>query len=232
MPGCDAAPAPTLDLDGFNVGDLDQDGYLDDGETWTYTCSFVTGGHADAETDVTNTATANGTDFDGDALDEATSNETSVTFEHDAGTLTIDKEADVDSVAARRHHHLHPRGQLRLDRRRACRLGERHDAGCDAAPAPTLDLDGFNVGDLDQDGYLDDGETWTYTCSFVTGGHADAETDVTNTAIANGTDFDGDALDEATSNETSVTFEHTPGEPDRLQAHRYRPGRQLRRDRH
>ncbi len=107
MPGCDAAPAPTLDLDGFNVGDLDQDGYLDDGETWTYTCSFVTGGHADAETDVTNTATANGTDFDGDALDEATSNETSVTFEHDAGTLTIDQ-----------------------GRRR--RLG-----GCTAAPSPT-----------------------------------------------------------------------------------------------
>ncbi len=69
------------------------------------------------------------------------------------------------------------------------------DAGCDAAPAPTLDIDGFNIGDSDQDGYLDDGETWTYTCSFVTGGHADAETDVTNTAIANGTDFDGDALD-------------------------------------
>ena len=45
-PGCDAAPAPSLDVAGFNVGDADADGYLDDGETWTYTCSFVTGGHA------------------------------------------------------------------------------------------------------------------------------------------------------------------------------------------
>ena len=124
-PGCDAAPAPSL-VAGFNVGDADPDGYLDDGETWTYTCSFVTGGHADAETAVTNTAFANGTDFDGDALVEDASNETSVPFEHDAGTLTITKDADVTSVAHGGTITYTLEVSYDSTRRRACRLGDRH----------------------------------------------------------------------------------------------------------
>ena len=77
-----------------------QHGYLDGGETWTYTLHVHRpAGHSNGEEDpILNTATADGDDVDDDALHQATSNTTSVDIAHDAGTLTITKSADVAAV--------------------------------------------------------------------------------------------------------------------------------------
>ena len=112
--------------DDFIDGDTDQDERLDGGETWVYLCDYTVPAHADNEVNtIINTATLAGNDYDGVALTSDTDT-VSLAIEHDAGTLTITKDADVDLGGPRRHHHLHPRGQLRLTRRRACRLGDRH----------------------------------------------------------------------------------------------------------
>ena len=55
--------------DGFNDGDTDKDGLLDVSEVWTYECTTTIAAHLDGEEDpVENTATATGTDLDGDAV--------------------------------------------------------------------------------------------------------------------------------------------------------------------
>ena len=214
-PGCDAAPAETLDVDGFNIGDDDQDGYLDDGETWTFTCSVVTGSHDDAETDVTNTAFADGTDFDGDALEQAESNETSVPFSADAGTLSITKSADADGddlfdEANGDDGHTAHGGTI------AYTLEVTYESD-DNAPATNVTVTeadctlGAASGDTDGDNRLDESETWVYSCDYTVPAHADDEDDpLTNTATADGDDFDGDPLATVTSNTTSVDIRHAP----------------------
>ena len=71
------------------------DGRLDGGETWQWTCDYTVPAHVDGELNdpFTNTAAADGDDVDGDALAQATSDQTSVDIAHDSGTLAIVKSA-------------------------------------------------------------------------------------------------------------------------------------------
>ena len=79
-------------------GDTDGDNKLDEGETWTYECSTTIGAHSDGEEDpIVNTATASGTDEDGDALADAQDTH-SLDITHDPGTLAISKSGPASAA--------------------------------------------------------------------------------------------------------------------------------------
>ena len=89
------------------------------------------------------------------------------------------------------------------------------DAQCDANPVLVLDDNGtpgvpgddFNAGDTDADGFLDGGETWSYTCDYaVAASHANGEEDpILNTADVSGDDLDDEAVTGDTSDEVRST---------------------------
>jgi hypothetical protein len=229
-PGADGSPARNIVvsddicspvnpvLDGiFNEGDADDDNRLDASETWVYRCTFTVPAHDDDEADpLVNTATVAGTDVDGNdvAGDDDTA---SLDIEHDAGDLTITKAVDADGDALFDEangddgHAVHGdtisyRFQVTYDSddNVAARNVTMADADCTTA------LSGPS-GDTDTDGRLDEGETWTHGCAFTVPAHAAGEDDpITNTATADGDDFDGDELVQASSNTTSVDIWHAP----------------------
>ena len=178
--------------------DNDGDSLLEANETWRYTCTYAVPAHSDSETNdpILNTASVTGDDLDGDAVTGDDSDQVSVNITHDAGTLTIVKDADVLDVAhgGTVTYTFDVTYLAGTDGSPATNLDVSDDQ-CDLAPAPTL-AGGFNVGDSDLDGLLDQGETWEYTCSFaVPAGHLNGEEDpILNTASVSGDDLDGDAV--------------------------------------
>jgi hypothetical protein len=192
----------------FNTGDTDQDGNLDEGETWEYSCVLTVPAHSDSEADpIANIVTVTGDDVNGDPA-TSDSDSASVDIEHDAGTLSIVKAANAPSVA---HG-----GTITYT------FDVSYAVGADGSPAGNIVVTDAEcnagtlsgpTGDTNSNGLLNDGETWRYTCSrTVSLAHAAGEEDpIANTATVNGTDFDGDALTTAVSNTVSVNVTHTAG---------------------
>ncbi len=152
--------APVL-IGAFNVGDTDQDGLLDVGETWQYTASHtVTQAELDAGTAIVNMATVTGTGATPDS-DDAT------VAVAQSKILHIEKDASVagrHGGRGRRRHQLHAGGDQH-GQCGDCQCGggrsvhDQRGAGADSGA--------FNIGDTDQDGLLDVGETWQYTASHT-----------------------------------------------------------------
>ncbi|MCC6457746.1 MAG: VWA domain-containing protein [Caldilineaceae bacterium] len=177
---CSAAPAPTIGTAPYNVGDTNNDGLLDIGEEWTYTCAINDVGTSD----ITNTATADGKAPNGnDAPQAQDSAQVDVVV---TPVIAIDKTPDTQQVQ--------PYGTanfaLKVTNQGNVPLSSIvvADNQCSAAPVPTLaQASIYNVGDTDSDGLLDAGEEWLYTCAINNVGTVD----ITNTATADGKDPNG-----------------------------------------
>ena len=176
------------------------------GETWQYTCPDTVPGHLAGEDDpFTNSATADGEDLDGEPLAQA-NDDLSVDIDHDAGTLSISKLADVSDVA----HGGTVTYTFYLN----------YTPGGDGSPASNPDITDPRCnsaptyfGGDDGDNLLETGETWVYTCTFlVPASHADGEEDpILNTASVTGLNLDGDQVTPDDSNEVSVNIIHDAG---------------------
>src|SRR6185312_9374844 len=170
----------------FNTGDTDQDSLLDVGETWQYTASHtVTQAELDAGTAIVNTATVTG---DGAAQD---SDDASVAVAQNK-ILHIEKDASVPGGTADVAGETISYTLAVTNQGNAAIANVVVDDPFTTNEAPVLN-GAFNVGDLDQDGQLDVGETWTYTASHqVTQAELDAGTPIVNVATVTG---DGAAQD-------------------------------------
>ena len=151
--------APTVGIDGFNIGDTDKDNELDPTETWTYTGSYtITQDDLDAGK-VDNTATADST--------ETTPVNDSVSVDADQSfILAIDKsatESSFDAVGDIIHYTI-----LVDNNGNTSLTGITVSDPLLSNEAPTLGADNIhNIGDIDNDGELDPTETWTYTGSYT-----------------------------------------------------------------
>ena len=151
--------APTLGADNIhNIGDIDNDGELDPTETWTYTGSYtITQDDLDAGK-VDNTATADSA--------ETTPVNDSVSVDADQSfILAIDKsatESSFDAVGDIIHYTI----LVSNDGNTSLTVITVSDPLL-TNEAPTLGIDGFNIGDTDKDNKLDPTETWTYTGSYT-----------------------------------------------------------------
>src|SRR5207244_4193636 len=154
---------------------------------------------------ISNTATASGSNFDGVALSDATSNTVTVDIMHDVGTLSIVKSSDVSMVAhGGTVTYSFAVTYSSADGAPATSVSVS-DSICDATPV-------LVSGDSDGDGRLDVTETWTFQCTHVVPAHSDVEPDpISNTATASGSNFDGVALSDATSNTVTVDIVHDVG---------------------
>lgn len=199
--------APVLDMSGFNTGDTNQDGDLNDNETWQFTCAFTIPAHGGSESDpIVNNATVTGNDTNGDPA-TAGDDSFSVDIEHTPGTLSITKSANVTSIG---HG-----GTVNYS------FAVSYTPGADGSPAQNVAvIDGhcqggasFVGGDLNSDGLLDAGETWNFACSLtVAAMHSAGEEDpIENSATATASDLDGDGISSAPSNMVSVDITHDAG---------------------
>ena len=167
--------APTVGIDGFNIGDTDKDNELDPTETWTYTGSYtITQDDLDAGK-VDNTATA-------DSVETTPVND-SVSVDADQSfILAIDKSATETSFNAVGDI-IHYTILVDNNGNTSLTVITVSDPLL-TNEAPTLGIDGFNIGDTDKDNELDPTETWTYTGSYtITQDDLDAGK-VDNTATA------------------------------------------------
>ncbi len=175
-----------------------QDGTLDPGETWSYTCSYVAT-HAKGDVNpVTNTVTATGRDSDGGTVKDTDKHDTR--FLHPA--IDIEKTGPATATA----------GDLITYSMTVVNSGDSPfvdplvlgDALCLAAPALQ------SKGADSTPGTLDVGDVWTYTCQVQTKA---GQTEVVNTATVKGTDEnDRSATDEDTFT-TTLSQPPPPVEP-------------------
>ena len=144
-----------------------------------------------------------------------TPNQVSVNITHDAGTLTIVKDADVLDVA---HG-----GTVTYT------FDVTYLAGTDGSPAQNISVSDAAVHRVpcrrpDKSALVDSvtmtvtacwrpDETWRYTCSFlVPAGHSFGEEDpILNTASVSGEDLDGDPVTGDDSDQVSVNITHDAG---------------------
>ena len=152
----------------FVEGDDNSDDALDPEETWTYACSI------NASVDITNTATATGTDSLG-----GTVSDTSTVFVN-----VISPDIDIAKTADRTI--IYP-GQAITYTYTVINLGD------DPLTSVGVSDDMCNPvtlvsGDEDWDRVLDLDETWTYTCSAI------LSVDTLNTAVVTSTDSAGNIV--------------------------------------
>ena len=190
-PGDDFPPDAVLDIDGYNTGDVNQNGVLDPNETWHYTASgTVTVGEYE------NTAAVNGTAFDDvQNTTPVTANESDC-YNGSAPSIDIVKETNgtddqcpVLMVGDTVTWTYDVTNNSAFGITDVVVTDDNGDgpggAGVDFNPDAILDGDGFNTGDTNQNDILDPNETWHYTASgIVAEGHYD------NVATVNGTATD------------------------------------------
>jgi hypothetical protein len=191
-PGSDGSPARDIVVTDDKCAPVtgpsgdDGDGLLEDGETWTYTCSFTVPAHTTGEEDpIVNTATVTGEDLDGDAVG-SDSDTHSVDILHREGTLTVDKTGPATAFHSDTIIYSY---------------AVTYTPGSDGSPAQNIVLSDDKCSPVtgptgdDGDGLLEASETWMYTCSFTVPAHAAGEEDpIVNTATVTGEDLDGDAV--------------------------------------
>src|SRR5204863_478361 len=156
---------------------------LDVGETWTYSCTYtVTQADIDAGS-IVNTATGAAKDPHGAPVDDADS---AVVVASSAPHMTVTKSASVPAVSNAGDPITYTVTVVN-DGNVTLASVKLTDPRC----APV-----FQSGDVDGDGLLDVGETWTYECPYtVTQADMDAGT-IDNTATAEATDPQGTTLSE------------------------------------
>jgi hypothetical protein len=165
--------SPTLKADAVhNIGDTNNDNKLDASETWTFTC---TSGALNSAGTVTNTAIATGTDAIGTTVtwcsdptapagricSQTERAQATVTVINPNTTLTKLVTATVNATYTFKEANT---GDVILT---SPSISDT-DAGC----TPAQSLKGApnatrNVGDTDNDGNFDPGETWTWTCTVA-----------------------------------------------------------------
>ena len=194
--GCSPAGVDA-DTDTFNDGDTNADGKLDPGETWLFSCTVT-----NITADTTITAIAHGIDATGSDVTWCTAAELL-----DPGT----KFCDQDEIEIVNIDVVNPSTILSLSGATSpigvvsggnvtITFAEANDAvdgsvlenpsveadnGCTPAGVDA-DTDTFNDGDTNEDGKLDPGETWLFSCTLT-----NVTSPVTITAIAHGTDSTG-----------------------------------------
>src|SRR5205809_107325 len=188
------------DTDGtptFAGGDTNNDGLLEQGETWSYTLT-VTAPVANAGDSHVNTATASGTDDEGNtasAQDTAT-----VTYANRNPAIQVVKSVSPGSVLE---------GTSGQNVTYSYVVTNTSAASTDPLSVVLSDSDGtptFVGGDSNNDGLLQQDETWSYTLTVAApvGNVGDSHV---NTATATGTDDEGNtasAQDTATVTYTNV----------------------------
>jgi hypothetical protein len=201
--GAPFAPNPVLS-GGFNVGDANHNGLLDPNETWqfTYSGTAIDGGYSN--TVQVSATTASAGPATGSASSSYTGVEPSISIAKD--TLEYNTTSDTWVSVA---------GKTVLDGASVEWVYDVTTSGDVALPAPTVADNmqgtaaavlsgGFNVGDTNQNGLLDPGETWQYA---ITGTAGDGAYSNTGTASVTYTDAGGatDPLsDTASSSYTGV----------------------------
>jgi uncharacterized repeat protein (TIGR01451 family) len=174
----------------FQSGDADSDGVLDPGETWTFTCGPVT---FDSPGTFTNTATASGFDpFLGKIVTACPPGDPSVDFcdpdEQAQATVEVIRPGTIlTKTAVAEVTYSYTEGNDGTVPLHDVQVTDDH-----CSPVTPVLSAGFNVGDTNQNGLLDVGENWQFTCTTTITGPAS----VTNTAIGSAVDTLG----------TEVTF--------------------------
>lgn len=186
----DTAPCEAPDRGPDNPGN--NDAILDVGETWTYLCT------ATPTQSVVNTATVTGTPLNPTNTSQPFPGTNPTVTDSDSASVTVylpglrlTKEVDQDVVFP---------GTTATYTYRAENIGDadlRNDTGnvgwvTDDECSPvvqTVDGAGDNVGDVNADGLLNPGETWTFSCSTA----ITAQTVNTATISAQPVDADGNA---------------------------------------
>ncbi len=162
------SPVTPVTSGGFNIGDLDQDGKLDPGEMWRYTCT------ANPTEDITNTVTATGTDSLGNAV-------------RDTDTAFVDVVRPAINVAKSAVPTVVLPGGMVVYTYLVTNPGDvplGNVVLTDNKCVPVL----YQVGDANNNGLLDTTETWTYTCTTT------VSVDTTNTVTAAGQPTDPNGL--------------------------------------
>ena len=203
----------------FTGGDTDADGKLDVNETWTYTGDHTVtqdeiddNGGGDGELE--NTATVTG-DYSSTTVSDDDSANVEVcqfpgiaiekTAALDDGGDCVDEDGDIINYT----YSVTNTGNVALDN--VVVVDDKVTVVADDG-----DSDGFNDGDLDEDGLLDVNETWTYSASYTaTQADIDSAGDgdgfIHNTVTANGdAAVGGEAAPEA-SDDASVEVCQNPG---------------------
>jgi uncharacterized repeat protein (TIGR01451 family) len=182
---------------GFNVGDANQDGKIDLGETWQYSADHtVTQDEMDAGGSISNTASV--TTGQG-ASDSDTA---SITVEQ-TPHVVLDKTATVPGGTADAGEVISYAISVANDGNVSLTTPVVTDPSVGDLAA--VSSGGFNTGDADQDGKLDVGETWNFSASHsVTQAEFDAGGSISNTASV-ATDQGASSSDSA-----SVAINFTP----------------------
>lgn len=182
-------------------GNTNDDAYLDPGEEWLFTCTTSSDA---AGTTVTIDATGHGTNPSGKDVTYWTVDDVPCTEgEVDSGRLCdLEEYTTVDFDVINPSTTLTKTASAEV----TYTYKEKNDGNGDIDNVVVTDdnctdvvpteLDGYNVGDSDQDGVLNTDEEWTFTCTATINGSAPAEgetvgTSVTNTATATGDDGTG-----------------------------------------
>ena len=173
-------------------GDLDDDGILDVGETWTYAATFdATQAEIDDTGDIVNTA-----EF---ATNEAgTFSDTATTTIDDTPSLTIDKRVNESLISAPDtlvyEIEVENTGNVSLTG-----VSLLDDLRQNGVPL-TLTTGPALSGDADNDDEIDVGETWLYTATFAaTQAQIDDGADIVNLATISANEV-ADASDTVTTN--------------------------------
>ena len=162
----------------FGSGDTDGDKLLDNGETWRYTCTTA------LSADTTNTATATGSDDDGNTVSATDT----------AKVVVIDPKIAIVKTASPTS--ANP-GQALTYSYAVTNPGNdplSNVTVTDDKCSPVT----FVSGDTDGDSKLDPGETWTFRCATTASASAGA---LTNIGTATGTDTLGGPV---TANDTET----------------------------
>ena len=182
-----------LDGGGFNVGDVNQDGILNPGETWKFTDSYTLtqadldnrdlGGVPTVDPNLVHSLTVMGL-YDQGGPDFATATNPIVQNPHVTLTKTASL-ATVDQAGEVIHYTIALANDGNMDLTNAT---VSDPSVSDLAPVMA---GGFNAGDTNQDGELSVGETWQYTADHTVtqteidnGGTVDPGLAVSNTASA------------------------------------------------
>jgi hypothetical protein len=176
---------------GFNVGDANHNNLLDTNETWQFTATGTAG-----TGEYVNLGTASGHWASGDASGNVTQSESDCYFGATAA-VTILKQTDGTDGACLNllagstvnwTYDVTNTGDVGIQGSSVVisdDAGTPGTPGDDFPPDAVLDIDGYNTGDVNQNGVLDPNETWHYTASgTVTPG------EYTNVASVQGTAFD------------------------------------------
>ncbi|MGQ0521151.1 MAG: DUF7507 domain-containing protein [Actinomycetota bacterium] len=175
------------------TGDTANPGVLDPGETWTWTCTFeVTG---DPDLDFTLTVIGHGTTPAGDDVTFCEAGQpTTGKFcdEQEKDDVTVDiinPSTDVGVTA--------DPDVIKAGESVEFTFTEENDGDADlTSPYIVTDSDACNddlqppTGDADTDGVLDQGETWSWTCTIPVSG--DPDLDFSLIVLGHGTDPTGD----------------------------------------